>query len=38
MFNFFVELFGYFECAAPDVFSLLHTEIIGRIQMKLLCV
>ena len=34
-FNFFVWLFGYFECAAPDVFALLHTEII--IQIKLLC-
>ena len=33
--NFFVWLFGYFECAAPDVFALLHTEII--IQIKLLC-
>ena len=34
-FNFFVWLFGYFECAAPDVFALLHTKII--IQIKLLC-
>ena len=28
-------LFGYFECAAPNVFAL-HTEMIGRIQIKLL--